>query len=420
MTETLPPRPDLAWLRKTAKQHLAALRAEDPAARLHQAQLEVARLYGFASWRALKAHVDSISPDGRIVAAAVEGRAADLARLLRENPGKTGITGGRWNRPLLHLTAEEGHLDCVELLLDLGVDVNRRDRLDRAYALHWAAMAGQLPVVKRLVAAGADIQGAGDAHEMGVIGWATGFRDVHGEVVEFLMARGVEPGIFTAIALGRGDLIEALVENDPAELQRPMSRFEHHCTPLHFAVQKDRAEMVALLLDLGAEPSAKDSRGVTPLGYAAPKTDKAVVDLLVGAGADPAERSPNRFESAIPILNVKSVPNAIAYYVDKLGFEKEWDWGAPPDFACVLRDDVRIFLCQDGQGAKGMWISVFIRDVDALYEEYKEAGAVIRQKPTTFPWGVREMNVEDLDGHRLRMGSDATGPDEGKPLNEAP
>jgi hypothetical protein len=62
-----------------------------------------------------------------------------------------------------------------------------------------------------------------------------------------------------------------------------------------------------------------------------------------------------------------------------------------------------------------MWMSVFMDDVDALHEEYVKSGAIIRLAPSNMPWGTREMNVEDLDGHRLRMGSDATGPadDEG-------
>ena len=81
---------------------------------------------------------------------------------------------------------------------------------------------------------------------------------------------------------------------------------------------------------------------------------------------------------------------------------------------------MRIFLCQDGQGAPGTWISIFVQDVDALYEDYQRRGAIIRQAPTNFPWGVREMNVEDLDGHRLRLGSDATGPSDDIDLAEEP
>ncbi|MCG8595000.1 MAG: ankyrin repeat domain-containing protein [Kiloniellales bacterium] len=420
MAETLPSRPDIDWLKKTAKQRLAELRRSDPSAKLHQAHLDLARQYGFKSWRALKAHVESLSLHGQIIAATVEGRADDLARLLAAHPARIGITGGKWNRPLLHLAAEGGHLDCVGLLLGLGFDVKLRDRLDRASALHWAAQAGHLAVVERLLDAGADVEGEGDEHELGVIGWATCFQQVRHDVAEFLIARGVEPDIFAAIALGQVARVRSLVEGDPRMISRQMSRYEHHRTPLHFAVVKNRPEMVALLLELGADPAAKDSRGCTPLNDASPKTDKRIADRLIAAGADPAEQSPNRFESAVPILNVKNVPSSIAYYVEKLGFQKEWDWGTPPGFACVHRDDVRIFLCQDGQGAPGMWISIFVHDVDALHEDYKRKGAIIRQAPTDFPWGVREMNVEDLDGHRLRLGSDATGPGDGVPLNEAP
>ena len=420
MTKALPPRPDIDWLKKSAKQRLTELRESDPGAKLHQAQLGIAREYGFTSWRALKAHVDTLSLDGQIVAATLDGRADDLERLLTEYPAKIGIIGGQWRRPLLHLAAEGGHLECIDLLLRLGFEVNLRDRSDRATALHWAAQEGHLDAVKRLVDAGADVRDDSDEHEMGAIGWATNFQHVWHDVAEFLMERGARPTIFTAIALDRIDLLRGLIDADPALISRQMSRFDHHRTPLHFAVLKNRPAMVELLLDLGADPIAKDGRGHTPLNCASPKTDEAIVDHLIAAGADPMERSPNRFESAIPILNVKNVAASIDYYVEKLGFEKEWDWGTPPDFACVMRDDVRIFLCQDGQGGAGAWISIFVHDVDALYDDYKARGAIIRQAPANFPWGVREMNIEDPDGHRLRIGGDTTGPVDEVPLNEEP
>lgn len=418
MTKTLPPRPDIDWLKKAAKQQLTELQRSDPAAKLHHAQLAIARQYGFNSWRALKAHVDTMSLDGQIISATIEGKARDLARLLSEHPAKIHITGGQWRRPLLHLAAENGRLDCVDLLLRLGFDVNLRDHSDQASALHWAAQAGHLDVVKRLVDAGADIMGDSDAHGMGVTGWATNFREVRRDVAEYLMARGAEPSIFTAIALGRADLVRNLVESDRGSISLQMSRLEDYRTPLHFAVLRNWEDMVGLLLELGADPTAKNGRGYTALNYASSKTNPAIVERLIAAGADPTEHNPNRFESAVPILNVKNVPTSVAYYVEKLGFRKEWEWGAPPDYACVRRDDVRIFLCQDGQGARGMWISVFVYDVDALYEDYKQRGALIRQAPTNFPWGIREMNVEDLDGHRFRMGSEASGPSDGVPLYE--
>lgn len=58
-TLTLPPRPSLEHLKNEAKQRLEALRADNPGARLANAQFLLARDYGFASWRDLKADVEA-------------------------------------------------------------------------------------------------------------------------------------------------------------------------------------------------------------------------------------------------------------------------------------------------------------------------------------------------------------------------
>jgi uncharacterized glyoxalase superfamily protein PhnB len=50
-----------------------------------------------------------------------------------------------------------------------------------------------------------------------------------------------------------------------------------------------------------------------------------------------------------------------------------------------------------------------VQDIDALYETYQRSGAVIRKPPADYPWGIREMTVEDLDGHCFRMGGDGGG-----------
>jgi hypothetical protein len=86
MPKGLPPRPDLEWLRKAAKERLSELRKAAPAAKLHQAQYDIAQEHGFNSWRLLKAHVDALSLDGQIITAAAKGDAPTLARLLAEHP----------------------------------------------------------------------------------------------------------------------------------------------------------------------------------------------------------------------------------------------------------------------------------------------------------------------------------------------
>ena len=55
----LPENPSAEFLRKLAKDRLREMRSTNPAARLFQAQLEVARDHGFASWRELAAHLNA-------------------------------------------------------------------------------------------------------------------------------------------------------------------------------------------------------------------------------------------------------------------------------------------------------------------------------------------------------------------------
>jgi hypothetical protein len=198
MAKSLPKQPNLDWLKKSAKERLAILRSHEPAARLHEAQHAIAQEYGFKSWRALKGEVEKLSVDGRIVAAVQAGKTRELAELLDAHPRKLGVTGGPWKAPLLHLAAEHGHLDCVKLLLQRGSDVRKRDRTNKATALHEAAAGGHLEIAKLLLAAGADIDGTGDAHQLGVIGWATCFKQVRTALAEFLLTRGAKPTVLSS------------------------------------------------------------------------------------------------------------------------------------------------------------------------------------------------------------------------------
>ncbi len=126
----------------------------------------------------------------------------------------------------------------------------------------------------------------------------------------------------------------------------------------------------------------------------------------------------NQMTGTVPIFSVKDVSVSIQYYVEKLGFRKHWDWGDPPTFASVTRDEVEIFLCLQTQGRPGTWVYVAVEDVDALHEELTRTGADIRQPPTNLPWHMREMNVADLDGHRLRFGAPTSAQADGTLLED--
>src|SRR5262249_18527598 len=73
----------------------------------------------------------------------------------------------------------------------------------------------------------------------------------------------------------------------------------------------------------------------------------------------------------------------------------------------VQRGQTEIFLCQGGQGAPGTWMSIFVEDVDELYEEFRAKGVMIPVAPQHEPWGMREIQVRCPDDHVLRFGHSA-------------
>ena len=69
------------------------------------------------------------------------------------------------------------------------------------------------------------------------------------------------------------------------------------------------------------------------------------------------------------------------------GFENAV-WGTD-SFTHVGREGEGIYLCRGGQGHKGAWVWIGVGDVRALYQAYKDHGAIIRQEPKNQPWASK-------------------------------
>src|SRR5580704_12987998 len=78
----LPERPNLRHLKDQAKDLLKA----GEAASLTEAQFKIARLYGFANWPKLKAHVDSLEEIGKLKLAIDGNDLAEVKRMMTRNP----------------------------------------------------------------------------------------------------------------------------------------------------------------------------------------------------------------------------------------------------------------------------------------------------------------------------------------------
>jgi ankyrin repeat protein len=232
---------------------------------------------------------DSSTVDDLLFAAAKKGDVDVLTSLLDTHPKKLYVRDQPYEHTLLHVAAFAGHLPAVDLLLARGLDANTREKGDNTYAMHWAAAAGHLDVVRRLADAGGDVVGQGDDHQLEVIGWATGWDHgddaMHRAIADFLVSRGARHHIISAISLNLADEVRRIVAADPAALRTPQSHNENFRLPLHYAILRNRPEMVALLLELGADPLATDGTGYPAAAYAtAPNIDHAVMEVIRARG----------------------------------------------------------------------------------------------------------------------------------------
>jgi catechol 2,3-dioxygenase-like lactoylglutathione lyase family enzyme len=109
------------------------------------------------------------------------------------------------------------------------------------------------------------------------------------------------------------------------------------------------------------------------------------------------------FGCPVPILYVHDLATSQRYFRDQLGFKL--DWTDSDDFASVSRGKTQLFLCQRCQGNAGSWLWVITPDVDKLYADLRKRGAKIKAEPKNQPWGLREMQVADVDGNVMRIGS---------------
>jgi hypothetical protein len=114
-----------------------------------------------------------------------------------------------------------------------------------------------------------------------------------------------------------------------------------------------------------------------------------------------------------PILLVSDVVASANYFRDKVGFAYDELYGEPPCFGILQRDLRHLMLAQapaeairpHWQVVHQMWnVYFWVDDVDAMYEELRERGAIIDYELHLKPYGVREFGIQDLDGHDIAFG----------------
>jgi ankyrin repeat protein len=192
--------------------------------------------------------------------------------------------------------------EIVTLLVENGADVNQLDGGGNA-VLPLAAGARQLDVVRLFLDAGADVNGTSTLIITDVGPLADAPAVIHAvvgntiEVLELLISHGADldktetssnkTALHIAATLDRAKIIELLLENG-ANPDPPGNK-----KPLHFASEIHKVKSAQALLNGGADPNAQTEAGKTPLMYAVSlgKTSQfgstGIVTLLLENGADP-------------------------------------------------------------------------------------------------------------------------------------
>jgi uncharacterized glyoxalase superfamily protein PhnB len=124
--------------------------------------------------------------------------------------------------------------------------------------------------------------------------------------------------------------------------------------------------------------------------------------------------------SLTPVLEVNDLEDTLEYYQNILGFSIDWTWPneGKVDHASVSfgeghteegeHDDLHAHI-QLSQAEKipvmnSGWLYFTLKDgIDELYQQMKERGADISSEIGNRPWGNREFDVKDNNGHIMRF-----------------
>ena len=350
----LPPRPDLEQYRKLAKDLVRACRSKDPEdigdwadewlerlARLQppavrrrhgawirgradqveefarsrkcslsEAQFVIARVHGFLSWPRLARHIEglgrrssSVSRFERAADAIVEGDAATLQRLLREEPELIRARSTREHgATLLHYVSAngvEGHrqktpkniVRIAEILLDAGAEVDAEADVYgggattlglAATSCHPEEAGVQIPLLEKLLERGAQIEQPGAGHEQSAVrGCLANGRP---KAAEFLASRGARLDFEEAAGVGRLDLVQDHFEKDGR--RKPGVTKESLDFAFRLACGYGRRDVVDFLLDRGADLASQGRLGrMTALHMAVIGGHRDIVRLLLARNA---------------------------------------------------------------------------------------------------------------------------------------
>ena len=262
---------------------------------------------------------DTKAAENEMLAAATRGDDDAISRL--HDTGVSVMVKNNWSTTPLHCAATNGHLSTVELLFELGAEIECV--AVGSTPLHLAAINGKAAVCESLLELGADLNAiAGDGltplHKAAMFGNSDTIAllikcgaDVHSTskdgitpihvasksgnamAIELLQSHGGDINCCTksnltpfhfAAKKGSRDSLRYLQKNG-ADI---FAVDDAKSTALHYAARSGHAEACLLLLSLGLSANEPDKAGHTALHYAVKDGDRNVIAVIQSGTAPPA------------------------------------------------------------------------------------------------------------------------------------
>jgi catechol 2,3-dioxygenase-like lactoylglutathione lyase family enzyme len=109
------------------------------------------------------------------------------------------------------------------------------------------------------------------------------------------------------------------------------------------------------------------------------------------------------------VLAVPDLQKSAAFYRDVLGFtiheigDPGWRFFLKDGF-CVMAGECPDAIAPRDLGDHAYFAYIVVDDIDAYFEQVRDAGAEILKAVQSEPWGMREFAIRTADGHRIMFG----------------
>jgi hypothetical protein len=354
---------DLERYRKDAKALVRAARGGDAEAwrraeavlgerarerfRLSDAQHVVAREHGYRTWPELKRAAETAAPERPVARIGLqpvsfyEQRAEELAAAVAAGEQEALARASAY----VPLGVDDPH---VVVAREYGFETWRElvATVERVRAEH----EGQREGSPEVVAALASIR-RGDVDELGALldeqPWLSG--RVHRGAWTTLLEAIAQPDVV-------GDRLGVDLAVDPRVVELLVERGSELDGPLNLAACFNRAELVRLLLDAGAEATPDFGRGLTPLETALYHSSREAADLLAERGISPlALWSAAALGRLDLLVRVYGTPQAVAHRPNLA--DVGWPPGPPAgtDEQTIL-DEALCFAALNGRDEAVEWL----------------------------------------------------------------